>query len=225
MVSVMNKHYALALSKTKRQSGVVLIISLIMLLALTMIGITSSSVTGLEEKMVANSKDVNLAFQAAEATLRAAEDGLNTKPTFDCSASNANQGVDGYYTLLNNDGVLSSNGTLTSPPTLKAPAPAPPFYSAVDWDGTKVITYNNVVSGGKKLVGLYQAPKYIIEELSNVASGSTSTTSLEGGIVKSDSAGSVVTFRITAHGWGSNGNSVATVQSIVKVTYLIATRC
>lgn len=61
------------MNKIKRQSGVVLPISMIMLLLLTLISITGSQVTGLEEKMAGNSRDYNLAFQAAEAALRAGE--------------------------------------------------------------------------------------------------------------------------------------------------------
>ncbi|NJD05836.1 MAG: hypothetical protein FIA97_04980 [Methylococcaceae bacterium] len=44
-----------------------------MLLVMTLIGITGVQVTSLEEKMAGNSRDRNLAFQAAEAALRAAE--------------------------------------------------------------------------------------------------------------------------------------------------------
>ena len=56
-----------------KQSGIVLIISLIMLLLLTLIGVTSMQVTGLEEKMAGNFRDQNIAFQAAESTLKEAE--------------------------------------------------------------------------------------------------------------------------------------------------------
>jgi type IV pilus assembly protein PilX len=55
------------------QSGVVLVISLIMLLLLMIIGVVGSQVTGLEEKMAGNSRDYNLAFQAAESALRVGE--------------------------------------------------------------------------------------------------------------------------------------------------------
>lgn len=57
----------------KQQSGVVLVISLIMLLLLTIIGVTSMQVNTLEEKMTGNSRDQNIAFQAAESTLKEAE--------------------------------------------------------------------------------------------------------------------------------------------------------
>ncbi|MFK5947321.1 MAG: PilX N-terminal domain-containing pilus assembly protein, partial [Methylococcales bacterium] len=49
-----------------KQTGVVLVVSLIMLLLLTLIGITGTQVTSLEEKMAGNARDQNIAFQAAE---------------------------------------------------------------------------------------------------------------------------------------------------------------
>ncbi|MFT7413974.1 MAG: type IV pilus assembly protein PilX [Methylophagaceae bacterium] len=74
-------HYSSVISK---QSGVVLVISLIMLLLLTMIGITGMQVTGLEEKMAGNMKNSNTAFQAAETALRDRELWLQTnKPSED----------------------------------------------------------------------------------------------------------------------------------------------
>lgn len=60
-------------SKSTRQSGVVLIVSLIMLLLLTLIGLSGIQTTMLEEKMASNALDRNIAFQAAESTLAKAE--------------------------------------------------------------------------------------------------------------------------------------------------------
>ena len=65
----------------KKQQGAVLVISLIMLVLLTIIGVTSMQVTGLEEKMSGNNKDHNAAFQAAEVTLRNAELYINSLTT------------------------------------------------------------------------------------------------------------------------------------------------
>jgi type IV pilus assembly protein PilX len=204
-----NKPSILTSSMTQHQSGVVLAISLIMLLALTLIGITSSSVTGLEEKMAANSKDKNLAFQAAEAALRSVENSLTTKkPTFDYSAVYTAQGQGGLYTLVNNDGSLKygSDGVTAWQP----------FYNNVKWNDTnKVATYSI------KLNSLSLQPVTIIEEISSVPSGSIiSGGSDEGGTSTPVTTGETVMFRITAHGWGSNNKAIATVQSIFKVTYL-----
>jgi type IV pilus assembly protein PilX len=65
----------------QKQSGVVLIISLIMLVLLTLIGVTSMQVTGLEEKMAGNMKSNNLAFQSAETALREGETWLANRPS------------------------------------------------------------------------------------------------------------------------------------------------
>ena len=55
------------------KEGAVLIISLIMLLLLTIIGVTAIQTSSLEEKMAGNLRDQNLAFQAAESALRVGE--------------------------------------------------------------------------------------------------------------------------------------------------------
>jgi type IV pilus assembly protein PilX len=57
----------------KYQSGMALIIGLIVLLLLTIIMISALKVTVLEERMAGNSQNHNVAFQAAESALREAE--------------------------------------------------------------------------------------------------------------------------------------------------------
>ncbi len=73
----MNPSRLSTLQMPRHQSGVVLVISLILLLVLTILGITAASVTQLEEKMAGNLRDMNLAFQSAETALREAEDVLS----------------------------------------------------------------------------------------------------------------------------------------------------
>ncbi len=84
------------LSPPLHQSGAVLIVSLIMLLLLTLLGVTSIQTTSLEEKMAGNMRDKDLAFQAAESALATAESTLNpvapaVLPTF------TNEGTGGFY--------------------------------------------------------------------------------------------------------------------------------
>jgi Tfp pilus assembly protein PilX len=57
----------------QKQSGVALIIGLLMLLLLTIIMISAVQVTALEHRMVSNMQTQNVAFQAAETALRQAE--------------------------------------------------------------------------------------------------------------------------------------------------------
>ncbi len=55
------------------QRGAVLIVALIMLLLLTIIGISSMRGTTLQERMAGNLRDDSLAFQASEAAMRQGE--------------------------------------------------------------------------------------------------------------------------------------------------------
>lgn len=61
------------LAYRKLQHGSALVISLVVLLILTIIGVTAIGTSTLEEKMAGNSRDQNLAFQSAEVALRDAE--------------------------------------------------------------------------------------------------------------------------------------------------------
>jgi len=64
----------ITLKSQRRQRGVVLIVSLIMLLVVTLLAVSSMQGTMLEEKMAGNTKDRNLAFQTTESAIREAED-------------------------------------------------------------------------------------------------------------------------------------------------------
>lgn len=61
----------------KQQQGAVLVIGLIMLLLLTIIGMSSIRGTDMQERMAGNARDHNLAFQATEAAVRSAENYLS----------------------------------------------------------------------------------------------------------------------------------------------------
>jgi type IV pilus assembly protein PilX len=57
------------LNSPKRQSGVVLAVSLILLLLLTILAIAASSSSSLQERMASNAQESNVAFQASETAL------------------------------------------------------------------------------------------------------------------------------------------------------------
>ncbi len=68
-----------------RQTGAVLIVSLVFLLVITMLAVGSMQNTMLEEKMAGNTSDRNLAFQSTESAIREAEvlvEGLNSLGNF-----------------------------------------------------------------------------------------------------------------------------------------------
>ncbi len=60
-------------SPAQRQRGVVLVVALIMLVVITLLGVSAMQVTSLEERMAGNMRDRSLAFQSAEAALRDGE--------------------------------------------------------------------------------------------------------------------------------------------------------
>lgn len=63
--SLINRH--------KKQNGAVLVVGLIMLLIMTLLGITTMHTSVIEEHMSGNLRDKQLAFQAAESCVRDAE--------------------------------------------------------------------------------------------------------------------------------------------------------
>ncbi|UUC51270.1 pilus assembly PilX N-terminal domain-containing protein [Pseudomonas citronellolis] len=62
------------------QSGVALLVSLILLLLLTVIAITAATQSSLQERMAANSQQQNIAFQAAESGIQGWIDTYLTDP-------------------------------------------------------------------------------------------------------------------------------------------------
>lgn len=91
----------------RSQAGAVLVVSLVILTVMTMIGITAMQTTIMQERMAGNSRDLNLAFEAAEVANREGENwlsGLTTLPdpsvcnTTPCLIWNAEKGETALYT-------------------------------------------------------------------------------------------------------------------------------
>lgn len=91
----LSKRLARPVSTVRKQQGVVLIISLIMLVLMTLIGMAGIRSITKEERMVAQSYDRTLAFQAAESALREAEILIEAagRPTPAVSAACAKSGA------------------------------------------------------------------------------------------------------------------------------------
>jgi len=69
----MNKTHLKNRSIRRKQQGAVLAVALMILLVMTMIGISGMRGTVLQERMASNTKDRNQAFQAAESAMRNSE--------------------------------------------------------------------------------------------------------------------------------------------------------
>lgn len=114
----------------RQQTGSAMIVSLIFLLLMTLIGTTAMRSSIMQERMSGNTRDWNLAFQAAEAALREAEDFLLTTavlPEFDDN--------DGFYQVNSADVPVfdpgnedDGNGFLTYAAGLDGTAQRPRYY-------------------------------------------------------------------------------------------------
>ena len=81
-----------------RQGGMVLITGLIFMVVLTLIVVSSMRTTLLAERMAGNARDTDLAFQAAEAALRAGEEIVENADSGDLfPAVSANSLLDAYW--------------------------------------------------------------------------------------------------------------------------------
>jgi type IV pilus assembly protein PilX len=124
-----------------RQRGAVLIMALLLLVVMTLLGLSAMRGAVMEERMAGNAHDHNMAFQAAESGLRDAADwllGLAARPTPDASASG------GVY-LLGSIG----NGAAD--------------YS-FDWVGAGTEYGANTAQGGGDFPRQAALPRYVVEE-------------------------------------------------------------
>lgn len=82
---------SIPIHNNKSQQGVVLIMSLVILMILTLIGVSSMRTSSLQERMSGNSRDYQIAFEAAELALRAGEDyikSISTTADFNSTGNN-----------------------------------------------------------------------------------------------------------------------------------------
>jgi type IV pilus assembly protein PilX len=128
-----------------------LVISLIFMLALLLLGVASMSVNTMQERMVGNMKDQDLAMQAAEAALRDAETYLgNTEPGV---ASFHDDCTGGLCNPANNPSAGSADSR--------------PIYAVKGW--TNAIVYGTAPSVSAATFPLVaQQPKYLIEYMGPV---------------------------------------------------------
>jgi type IV pilus assembly protein PilX len=125
------------LQALKNERGAVLIVSLMILVILTLLGITAMQTTTFQEKMAGNMRSRELAFQAAEAALRQGEAFLQAGGLLD------------FKTVAN-------SGGLYLPPAVGKD----PWWTSLAWDD------NDSVAIDRDIEGTIARPRYIIEELS-----------------------------------------------------------
>lgn len=180
-------------SHKRAQAGAVLVVSLILLLILTLIGITAARLQTGEEAMARNGHNHQLAMQSAEAALRSAESAIWNGMYADASfAANAN----GMYEL---------NWEIAANPTQPSNA------DFIDWTnhGTTSMPYIGPAMSGAPASPT--TPQVIIESLPPVAIPGSPICSAAYGATQACSV-----YRITAHATGGDNTSNSTVQSIFR---------
>lgn len=106
-----------AYSSHQREKGAALVISLLLLLVMTILAVSMSQNTTLQERMARNTRDAEAAFQSAEAGLRAGEDLLKgTEVVIVCNDLTSCQSTKQYYfsgtdLTTQDDSWWTNNGT------------------------------------------------------------------------------------------------------------------
>lgn len=173
----------------RRQQGVTLLVGLIMVLLITIVGMSAIRSSGLQEQMAGNLRDRNVAFQAAEAALREGESFV--------------AGGQVNVPIGENAGFLES---LDRPGQLFWTTPAE--NGGFDWDdGALTANYSKDVKHTK------ERPKYVVEQVSfieaGVYGGATDFTSLQ------DMEPEIM-YRVTSRAVGASENTVVILQSTAK---------
>lgn len=172
----------------QKQSGSVLIISLIILVAMTLIGITAMRTSVMEEKMTGNMRDKELAFQAAEATLREAEqyiqDNVISTVAFDTDGS------DGLYDYRTASGDRNDR-----------------IWEDLNWDANDSLEYTDFDSS----YNIKTAPRYVIQHMATT--GNENDILNLDNMGQGTGGGNVEAFLITVRASGGTDNSTVTLQS------------
>lgn len=166
-----------------KQKGSVLILSLMILVVLTILGVSSMSSTSLQEKMAGNFRDREIAFQAAEMALAHAENYAKTSITSVAAFTDTN----GYYTFTN--GPTSRNA-----------------FTGTWWESN----YSQILSTTIDEVRLQ--PRFTIEYRNEVGVDEGTSVNI-GAYGESTGGGAIASFRITARGTGQSNSTQVILQS------------
>lgn len=167
------------------QSGVVLIVGLIMVLLLSIIAMAAIRSSGLQEAMAGNMRDHNIAFQAAESALSGGESIIDQNK----------------ITLA-----PTCNGIVC----IKERAPANSV-NLFSYTALKEIAGAKVTAYGLKNVN--SQPVYIVEELTRFSNAVGEGSALTEASSPTNFISEKQPYRVTAVGLGMSEDTVVTVQS------------
>lgn len=171
-----------------RQQGAIMVVTLVLLVILTMIGVTVARMQTVEERMSRNQQNRDLAMQASEAALRNAEAAV-----LDAIYTDFAQNTNGLFTLI------PANGSIIDQ-----------IYAGTAPAAGNVISYT-----GPALtkVPLAQQPQFVIESLPPVAMPGDNLGQVG---AANNPVPPVKIYRVTARAVGGDGTATVTLQSIYR---------
>jgi type IV pilus assembly protein PilX len=169
-----------------KNTGAALITCLMLLVVMTLLGVSAITTSTMEEKMAGNVRNKHISFHAAETALRAGEAIAANLPadTVFTDATNPTGTTTGLYSRSN---ALDANYPL--------------------WEDANA-AWQDVATSDSLVV---QDPQYIIESYSNAPRDNDCI--LE---VPLPAGCMLPVYRITARGWGINTNGISIIQSTYK---------
>lgn len=184
-----------------REQGAVLAIGLIILVVMTLLGVTAMTTTSLENKMAGNLKDWNLAQQAAEAGLRDAEIDIATTGR-----------VTGWTYGVGGCKAVTATANQRDGQCISAVGDTVNIWQTIDWSNSAAaqyyVKYGNKTGAGSAYTvaqGYATIPRYIIELVTDKGKPGVSLVGFESNKTK--------TFRVTAVGYGGSTQASVMLQS------------
>ncbi|MEO6353473.1 MAG: PilX N-terminal domain-containing pilus assembly protein [Burkholderiaceae bacterium] len=194
----------------RRQQGASLVVSLLMLVAVLLLGISAAQIALQGEKSSRNDRDRQIAFQAAEAALMDAEMDIEKSPDMGKSRSALFSENPVMANFAAGCGAGESNNNLGLCAT--ASPGAQPVWLLVDFTDadsstTKTVSFGKftgqVLQTGKGSLPS-KPPRYIIEAINYRAAGEEASVQ------------STFFYRITAMGFGTRETTQAVLQSFYR---------
>ena len=183
----------------KLQGGAVLVVSLVMLLILTLIGVSGMSSVTLEEKMVSNLQNANKSFQGAEASLNECEMFLRDQATVILHQTSKTSSLSD---LKNKTHRVISTGIF----------PTGWWQDEAFWnDYANESVIDSIAHTPASPDGVSSAPLCFTEYIGNGTSSMDSDTSLYPG---ANSADAKLVYRVTASSFGADTKSQSIVESL-----------
>lgn len=180
------------------QKGAVLVVAMVLLLVMSLIGLSSVVSSTLQEKMASNSQQKTLARAAAETGLAAAEAYIATNIKATSKLVQFNGTNAGYYAAYQVPGVLAPNALVTQTSALSN-----------EVDPSLWTNANSVEVGDLSAKVQSKKPRYVIEYVGRRSQSGIAVWSPSAVIER----GAPHVFRVTAIGWARDSSVYSVLQS------------